>query len=158
MKTQQSRGGHPVVRTNPKTGAQKMFLNARSAVNSLKGGDISCIHHACEKVLKTYRGFEWSYYPPGVKLKEGPFRGHTHSDKTKQQMSEAKDAKKRPVLQMAADGTVVKRFASLCEAARAGFGNRSNIISVCKGKEKVKGKKSQRRLTAYGFRWAYATY
>jgi len=76
-------------------------------------------------------------------------RGKTHTDGSKQKMSEAKlgenNHMSKRVYQYTLDGTLLGSFGSCGEAARYIDKDRPNISACARGKCK----------TAYGFKWSY---
>lgn len=53
---------------------------------------------------------------------------------------------RRPVFQMALDGTIIQRYESIIDAERATGCNNSTISKVCKGKQRI----------THGYKWRYA--
>lgn len=79
-------------------------------------------------------------------------KGRVFSDETRKKMSEAKKGKapihlQRRICQYTKNGSFVKAYNSISEAARELGGNNGNICSALKGKLK----------TAYGYTWKYAS-
>lgn len=141
-----------VIRTNPRTGHVRKFLNGTGEAARQSGGlDPVTISHACLGThnVGLYGGYRWSY-SKGTPRRRGGFTGRKHTPETRRRMSEAKAAKKRPVAAFTKDWQFVASFASLSDAAKT-MGDKcvSNIRIAAMGGDSHHG------VFHKGYRWAF---
>lgn len=109
----------------------KIWNSAKEAIDATGAGVTRC----CQGHLTSSKGFRWRYVEPE--------RAVMRSVKTCERMK--KSAKKRGVVQLAADGTALASFSCVAAAAIATGVGHANISRVC----------YRDNGTAGGFRWRF---
>lgn len=138
MKTSNKKPPH-CIRINPKNGARKLYATASEAARDLKLDPV-VVANACAKRLgmRRYGGYEWDYTDAYKKsMRKSGFAGKRHTMQTRQQMSRAKDAKKKPVKALRKDGSVYGTYESVAAAARALHTHHGSVRAVLAGIHKT---------------------
>lgn len=132
-----------LMRINPKNGAVKLYYSTFQAAQELDLDPVTISHAAlglCGMVK--YGGYRWAYKNLKDRHIPGPFAGFSHTDDTKNKMSDAKNKKKVCVESYTLDGQFVAGYESAAAAERDhiekyGFGSHAGILRATNGGAKT---------------------
>ena len=124
-------------------------IDVAETLVELNEKEIYWINHYKSKVPNGYNVADGGAGVPLVKTDEWKMKigNSNRGNKRPDLATYNKSNKSKPIMQLSLDGELIKIWDSSREIEKAGLGNHSIILRICKG--------DPRRHTAYGYKWKY---